>query len=62
MKQSKFRLGTGIVQLVPLTLRVKPQREVEETKLKEDSIISSKFIKIFAVIAVIKVIVFFMLW
>jgi|GEM_PF-2804913 len=59
MKKSRFNLGIGLVQQVPFTIQRQPQ--AVQTKQKEDSIISWKFLKIFAVIAVIKVFVFLLL-
>ena len=54
-----YRLGTGIVKQLPFTIQhhavpIKP-------KQVDDSIISSKFLKIFAVIAIIKVAIL-LLW
>jgi hypothetical protein len=62
MKSNKYRLGTGIVQLVPFTIQrqyVEPQPQAVQTK--DNDFISWKLIKVCAIIAVIKVVVFFML-
>jgi len=63
MKHSRFNFGTCMVaQLVRnFTDQQVSNAVIPATKQKEDSIISSKFLKIFAVVAVIKIIVFFIL-
>jgi hypothetical protein len=56
MKQYRFNLGTGIVQEVPLIRNdIKPKQHVPTpVKQKDDSIISSKLLKIFGAIVGIK--------
>jgi hypothetical protein len=67
MKHSRFYLGTGmVVQLIKyrteqqVSNAVIPKQAIP-IKQKDHSIISSKFLKIFAVIVIIKIIVFLML-
>jgi hypothetical protein len=59
MKESRFALGTGIVQQVSYLIERK--QEPQAVHINDNDFISWKLIKIFAVVAVIKVIIFFIL-
>ena len=48
----KYNLGTGIVQQVHFT-----KRQPQVVKTRDNDIISSRFLKVFAVVVIIKVIV-----